>query len=159
MASEEPLSASRTDVGRRSGVPIAQFCKEGTSCPTAGCRYVHGDTIPKINEPCKFGAECGAGNAAKKAVCLRMHPGEVYHPGMVVQRPESAASPAINRKGDLILIDGISYVIQNGNVYSSGDSGVYLGRLAIDRSAAEIAAVGGRRPRKTHRRHRSRYRL
>jgi len=83
---EEPLSAPGSDVGRRNGCPVGRFCKEGTACPTAGCRYVHGDTIPKINEPCKFGEGCGSGDAAKRATCLRMHPGETWTPELVIKR-------------------------------------------------------------------------
>ena len=83
---EEPLSAPGSDVGKRNGCPVARFCKEGTACPTAGCRYVHGDTIPRINEPCKFGEGCGSGDAAKRATCLRMHPGETWTPELVIKR-------------------------------------------------------------------------
>jgi hypothetical protein len=83
---EEPLSAPGSDVGRRNGCPVARFCKEGTACPTAGCRYVHGDTISRINEPCKFGEGCGSGDAAKRATCLRMHPGETWTPELVIKR-------------------------------------------------------------------------
>ena len=83
---EEPLSAPGTDVGKRNGCPVARFCKEGTACPTAGCRYVHGNTIPRVNEPCKFGEGCGSGDAAKRATCLRMHPGETWTPELVIKR-------------------------------------------------------------------------
>jgi len=83
---EEPLSAPGTDVGKRNGCPVARFCKEGTACPTAGCRYVHGNTIPRVNEPCKFGAGCGSGDAAKRATCLRMHPGETWTAELVIHR-------------------------------------------------------------------------
>ena len=82
----EPLSAPGSDVGKRNGCPVARFCKEGTACPTAGCRYVHGNTIPRINEDCKFGAGCGSGDAAKRATCLRMHPGETWTAELVIKR-------------------------------------------------------------------------
>ena len=82
----EELSAPGSDVGRRNGCPVARFCKEARACPTAGCRYVHGDTIPRIDEPCKFGATCGSGDAAKRATCLRMHPGEKWTAELVVKR-------------------------------------------------------------------------
>ena len=82
----EELSAPGTDVGRRNGCPVARFCKEARACPTAGCRYVHGDTIPRIDEQCKFGATCGSGDAAKRATCLRMHPGEKWTAELVVKR-------------------------------------------------------------------------
>jgi hypothetical protein len=83
---EEPLSAPGSDVGRRNGCPVGRFCKEATACPTAGCRYVHGKTIPRVNEPCKFGEGCGSGDAAKRATCLRMHPGETWTPELVIKR-------------------------------------------------------------------------
>ena len=86
VAVKEELSAPGSDVGRRNGCPVARFCKEGRACPTAGCRYVHGDTIPRIDEPCKFGAACGSGDAAKRATCLRMHPGETWTADLVVRR-------------------------------------------------------------------------
>ena len=82
----EELSAPGTDIGRRNGCPVARFCKEGHGCQTAGCRYVHGDTIPRVNEPCKFGASCGSGDAAKRATCLRLHPGEVWTADLVITR-------------------------------------------------------------------------
>lgn len=82
----EELSAPGSDVGRRNGCPVARFCREGRACPTAGCSYVHGDTIPRIDEPCKFGATCGSGDAAKRATCLRMHPGEKWTAELVVKR-------------------------------------------------------------------------
>lgn len=82
----EELSAPGSDVGRRNGCPVARFCKEARACPTAGCRYVHGDTIPRIDEQCKFGATCGSGDAAKRATCLRMHPGEKWTAELVVKR-------------------------------------------------------------------------
>ena len=85
-APAEPLSAPGSDVGKRNGCPVARFCKEAKACPTAGCRYVHGDTIPRINEPCKFGEGCGSGDAAKRATCLRMHPGETWTPELVIKR-------------------------------------------------------------------------
>ena len=86
VATKEELSAPGSDVGRRNGCPVARFCKEARACPTAGCRYVHGDTIPRIDEPCKFGATCGSGDAAKRATCLRMHPGEKWTADLVVKR-------------------------------------------------------------------------
>ena len=83
---EEPLSAPGSDVGRRNGCPVGRFCKEATACPTAGCRYVHGNTIPRVNEPCKFGDGCGSGDVAKRATCLRMHPGETWTAELVIHR-------------------------------------------------------------------------
>ena len=72
---------------------VMRFCRASGECGDAGCRYVHGDTIPRLNEPCSFGASCGAGDPAKRAMCLRMHPHEVYHSGMVVHR-NPAPAPA-----------------------------------------------------------------
>ena len=55
---DEPLSAPGSDVGKRNGCPVFQFCKEGRACPVAGCRYVHGDTI-HVKETCCGGPRDG----------------------------------------------------------------------------------------------------
>lgn len=68
-------------------VVVPRFCREGASCAKEGCRYVHGDTIPRVNKPCGFGEDCGKGDAAKRAMCLYMHPGEEWAEGLVVHRP------------------------------------------------------------------------
>ena len=68
-----------------AGCPIPRFCREA-SCANRSCRYEHGDTIHRLNEPCKFGAGCGSGDAAKRAQCLRMHPGEVWTAEMAIHR-------------------------------------------------------------------------
>lgn len=74
---------------KKGAVTIPRFCREGAAC-TAGssCRYVHGDTIPRVNEPCAFGAGCGASDptGVKRSQCLRMHPGEVWSPELVIRR-------------------------------------------------------------------------
>jgi hypothetical protein len=67
------------------GVPIPRFCRD-LGCKDRKCRYEHGDTIHRLNEPCKFGAGCGSGDPAKRAQCLRMHPGEVWNADMVIHR-------------------------------------------------------------------------
>lgn len=63
--------------------PVPRFCRD-QACADAGCRYVHGDTMPRLNEPCNFGAAC-----AKRALCIRMHPGETWTADLVVHRPEA----------------------------------------------------------------------
>lgn len=70
-------------------VVVPRFCREGTSCAKEGCRYVHGDTIPRVNKPCGFGAECGSSDPTglKRSQCLYMHPGEEWAEGLVVHRP------------------------------------------------------------------------
>lgn len=74
----------------RGPVTIPRFCRGGAACPDAGgsCRYVHGDTIPRVNEPCAFGAGCGASDptGVKRSQCLRMHPGEEWSPELVIRR-------------------------------------------------------------------------
>ncbi len=85
---EVALSAPGSDEGRRVAAPVPRFCREGHACQRRGCAYVHGNTIPRLNEPCRFGAACGASDptGVKRSQCLRMHPGEHYHPEMVVKR-------------------------------------------------------------------------
>lgn len=82
------LSAPGSDEGRRVAAPVPRFCREAHACQKRGCAYVHGNTIPRLNEPCRFGAECGSSDptGVKRSQCLRMHPGEHYHPEMVVKR-------------------------------------------------------------------------
>ena len=74
----------------KGGVVIPRFCREGHACSAAGgsCRYVHGDTIPRIKEACTFGEACGASDptGVKRSQCLRMHPGEVWTPELVIRR-------------------------------------------------------------------------
>ena len=67
---------------------VLRFCKGGATCTEAGCRYVHGDTIPRTSEICSFGAACGASDptGAKRSQCLRMHPGEIWDASMVIHR-------------------------------------------------------------------------
>lgn len=84
-----PLSAPGTDAGRRKGVPVPRFCRAATACTDEGCRYVHGDTIPRVNRMCGFGADCGASDptGVKRSQCLYMHPGEKWSDDLVICRP------------------------------------------------------------------------
>jgi hypothetical protein len=59
---------------------IPRFCREA-NCQDLDCRYVHGDTIPKVNRDCSFGAECG-----KRSQCLYMHPGERWTTSSCIHR-------------------------------------------------------------------------
>jgi len=76
-----PLSAPGTDNGRRTGAPVPRFCREAHACKTPGCRYVHGDTIAKVDRPCSFGAAC-----SKKHACLFTHPDEPFEAGACIHR-------------------------------------------------------------------------
>ncbi len=75
--------------------PILRFCREGTACPNkdTGCRYVHGDTIPKIDKPCEFEEKCGAPDPTglKRSQCRYMHPGEEWSADLCIRHP--AATP------------------------------------------------------------------
>ncbi|MGL4650430.1 MAG: hypothetical protein ACRC1H_13565 [Caldilineaceae bacterium] len=82
------MAAPGTDVGRRKGAPVPRFCRAAAACTEEGCRYVHGDTIPRVNKPCGFGAGCGASDptGVKRSQCLYMHPGEEWTEGLVIRR-------------------------------------------------------------------------
>lgn len=84
-ATTKALSKPGTDIGMRDGAPVPRFCNLGTKCPKPGCRYVHGDTIPRINATCRFDGNC---RGEKRACCLHMHPseGETYVKGMMLKR-------------------------------------------------------------------------
>ena len=73
---------------RAAPVPVMRFCR-ATTCTEAGCRYVHGDTIPKMDRPCGFGAECGASDPTglKRSQCIYMHPGEEWTADLCIHRP------------------------------------------------------------------------
>lgn len=77
---------------RKKSGTVPRFCREAEACKEEGCRYVHGDTIPRVNKPCGFGADCGKGDVAKRALCLYMHPGEEWVEGLVIRRPVAAAN-------------------------------------------------------------------
>jgi hypothetical protein len=70
-------------------VPVMRFCRAVGTCTEAGCRYVHGDTIPKMDKPCGFGAECGASDptGVKRSQCIYMHPGEEWTADLCIHRP------------------------------------------------------------------------
>lgn len=74
---------------KRTPVAIPRFCKAGAACAEEGCRYIHGDTIPRLDKPCSFGATCGASDptGVKRAQCLYMHPGETWDASLVITRP------------------------------------------------------------------------
>jgi len=72
---------------KRKKAPVPRFCRAGVTCVDTECRYVHEDTIQRLNEPCNFGASCGASDPAKRALCIRMHPGETWTSELVVHRP------------------------------------------------------------------------
>jgi len=73
---------------KKKTAPVPRFCRD-TACADANCRYVHGDTMPRLNQPCNFGAACGASDPAKRALCIRMHPGEIWTADLVVHRPQA----------------------------------------------------------------------
>ena len=74
---------------KKAPVAIPRFCKAGAACAEEGCRYIHGDTIPRLDKPCSFGAECGASDptGVKRSQCLYMHPGETWNATLVITRP------------------------------------------------------------------------
>lgn len=71
---------------------VQRFCRErggGVHCGYEGCRFIHEDTIPRVNKPCQFGNACG-----KREGCLFIHPDETWVEGMVLTRPISIPAPA-----------------------------------------------------------------
>lgn len=68
-------------------VTVQRFCRS-VPCADPACRYVHGDTIPRLNAPCSFGEACGASDPTgqKRSQCLRMHPGETWTAELVIHR-------------------------------------------------------------------------
>ena len=86
FAANGPAVAWMPPRPKTSAVP--RFCQGGDKCKGADvCRYVHGDTIPRVNEPCRFGDTC-----SKREACLHMHPGETWTEGMVITRPAAPAT-------------------------------------------------------------------
>jgi hypothetical protein len=73
--------------GHRAKKVIPRFCRAGADCADEGCCFEHGDTIHKLNQACQFGDACGAGDAGKRATCIRLHPGEVWSSSLVIHRP------------------------------------------------------------------------
>ena len=86
-----PLAQPGSDKGRKKGAPVPRFCRAACACQEAGCRYTHGDTIPRVNKSCGFGETCGASDptGVKRSQCLYMHPGETWTEGMVICRPSA----------------------------------------------------------------------
>jgi hypothetical protein len=80
------VAAAPKKAAAKGVVIIPRFCREAGACTKEGCRYVHGDTIQRVDKPCGFGAECGKGDAAKRSSCIYMHPGEVWSADLVVHR-------------------------------------------------------------------------
>ena len=87
-AAPAALSAPGSDAGRRKGAPVPRFCRAAKACEDEGCRYVHGDSIPRVNKPCGFGEGCGASDptGVKRSQCLFMHPGETWSASLVIKR-------------------------------------------------------------------------
>jgi hypothetical protein len=88
-ASAAPVAAKPK---AKKATTVPRFCRAssgGVACADAACRYVHEDTMPRLNEPCAFGAACGGTDPAKRALCIRMHPGETWTALLVVSRPQA----------------------------------------------------------------------
>ena len=86
----KPISLIKVQKAKPA-VVIPRFCRDssgGVLCADPACRYVHADTIPRINMPCSFGEACGASDptGVKRAACIRMHPGETWDDSMVIHR-------------------------------------------------------------------------
>ena len=84
-----PSSVSTASAGgKKEKTVVPRFCREGEECCTQDCRYVHGDTIPKVNRACGFGERCGSSDPTgeKRALCIYMHPGEVWSEESCVTR-------------------------------------------------------------------------
>ena len=87
-AKKEPKKKALRAAGH-TPVPVMRFCRAVGICTEAGCRYVHGDTIPKMDRPCGFRAECGASDPTglKRSQCIYMHPGEEWSADLCIHRP------------------------------------------------------------------------
>ena len=75
----------------RTQVTVQRFCRDSRGdvpCADTACRYVHADTIQRLNEECAFGAGCGSSDPTglKRLQCLRMHPGETWTAELVIHR-------------------------------------------------------------------------
>lgn len=101
-AQRPPPSASAAPaVAKPKAAPkqVPRFCRgHADASDAATCRYVHGDTIPKVDRPCGFGAACGASDPTglKRSQCLYIHAecGEVWTPESVIHRPAPTTPPA-----------------------------------------------------------------
>ena len=74
--------------GKKEKTVVPRFCREGEECADLDCRYVHGDSIPKVDRACGFGDRCGASDPTgeKRALCIYIHPGEVWSASSCVFR-------------------------------------------------------------------------
>jgi len=88
---EEPAPAAViVSRPKKAAATVPRFCRAssgGVPCADATCRYVHADTMARLDKPCGFGAACGGTDPAKRAACLYMHPGETWDATLVVTRP------------------------------------------------------------------------
>lgn len=80
----------------KKAVTVPRFCRASVTCADAACRYVHADTMARVDKPCGFGAACGSSDATglKRASCLYMHPGETWSAELVVTRPVPTVAAA-----------------------------------------------------------------
>ena len=93
-AGKKPAVEAAKPAAKKKAPTVPRFCHAAGTCTEEGCRYVHGDTIPRVDKPCGFGAACGASDPSglKRSQCLYMHPGETWTEGLVVRRPVAAAA-------------------------------------------------------------------
>ena len=101
---QAPVRTGRPPAGGKKSVTVPRFCRAsggGVACADAACRYVHADTMPRLDKACGFGSSCGGTDPAKRAACLYMHPGETWSADLVVTRPAPApvAAPAASGGG------------------------------------------------------------
>ncbi len=94
-----PAAATQKPATKAAPKQVPRFCRgHADASDAATCRYVHGDTIPKVDRPCGFGAACGASDPTglKRSQCLYIHAecGEVWTPESVIHRPAPATPPA-----------------------------------------------------------------
>ena len=90
---QAPVRTGRPPAGGKKSVTVPRFCRSsggGVACADAACRYVHADTMPRLDKPCGFGSSCGGTDPSKRAACLYMHPGETWSADLVVTRPVAA---------------------------------------------------------------------
>lgn len=89
-AAKAPVAAKAAKAAPKQ---IPRFC-QGCKGERAACRYVHEDTIQKIDSPCAFGAACGASDPTglKRSQCIYIHAecGEIWSPESVIHRPPPA---------------------------------------------------------------------
>lgn len=98
-ASASASAAAPKPATKAAPKQVPRFCRgHADESEIATCRYVHGDTIPKVDRPCGFGAACGASDPTglKRSQCLYIHAecGEVWTPESVIHRPAPATPPA-----------------------------------------------------------------